>query len=75
MHRLDKDSISTATNEVRAFLERVTVDELQEPKTWPELQALVRVRPDGDVFPVRAEYGDENQYTIGTNYLTAEQPL
>ncbi len=62
-----------ATTEVREFLEHVTVDDLQKPETWPMLRVLVQVRPDGDAFPVRSEYGAENQYTIGTNHLTADQ--
>ncbi len=64
-----------ATTEVREFLEHVTVDDLQKPETWPMLRVLVQVRPDNAVFPVRSEYGVENQYTIGTNHLTADQPI
>ena len=38
---------------------------------------LVRVRPDGDIFPVRAKYGirQDASYTIGQNYLTPREPL
>lgn len=64
-----------ATTEVREFLEQVTADDLQKPETWPMLCSLVQVQPDGDVFPVRGQYSEESQYTIGTNYLTADQPM
>jgi len=64
-----------ATGEVREFLEHVAVDDLQKPETWPVLRSLVQVQPEGDVFPVRGQYSEESQYTIGTNYLTADQPM
>lgn len=64
-----------ATTEVREFLEHVTVNDLQKPETWPILRSLVQVQPDGDVFPVRSQYSEESQYTIGTNHLTADQPI
>jgi hypothetical protein len=59
------------TTETRAFLEAVTLADLQKPATWRQLTTLVRVRPDADLFPVRAKY-DRRAYTIGLNYLTAE---
>lgn len=62
------------TAETRAFLDSVTLVDLQKPKTWQRLTTLVRVRPDADLFPVRAKY-DQRTYTIGLNYLTSEQPL
>lgn len=64
-----------ATTEVQEFLEHVTADDLQKPKTWPMLCSLVQVKPDGDVFPIRSQYSGESQYTIGTNHLTADQPM
>ncbi len=38
---------------------------------------LVRVQPDGDIFPVRAKYGirQDASYTIGQNHLTLREPL
>jgi hypothetical protein len=64
-----------ATEEVQQFLEAVTLEDLQRPETWPKLCALVRIRPDADIIPVRSRYGEEGQYTIGTNYLTHDEPL
>ena len=39
-----------------------------------QLTTLVRVKPDADIFPVRAKYDGKSQ-TIGLNYLTSEYPL
>jgi len=63
------------TDETRQFLDKITVSDLQNPETWKLLCTIVKVRPNGDIFPVRAKYGDEDQYTIGTNHLTSETPL
>ena len=63
------------TDTTREFLERVTTEDLQHQETWQQLCTLVQVIPNGEVFPVRAKYGDEAQYTIGSNHLTSESPL
>jgi hypothetical protein len=64
-----------STIETRTLLERLTVADLQHPEAWPQLRTLVRIRPQGDVLPVRAQYGDESQNTIGLNHLTSDEPL
>ena len=63
------------TNESRDFLEIVDLEMLQLRPTWAQLATLVRVLPDADIFPVRAEYAGEGQSTIGANYLTSTVPL
>jgi hypothetical protein len=45
------------TAEVRAFLQRVTLVDLQRPETWRGLRFLCLVRPDHDRLPFRTEYG------------------
>ena len=64
-----------ATDETRGFLETVDLAALQSQPTWARLATLVRVLPDADIFPVRAEYSGEGQSTIGANYLTSTVPL
>lgn len=59
-----------ATDEIREFVEGVTEADLQNPETWKRLPALVRVRPNRDVFPVRATYSDDpgrSDFQIGLN--------
>jgi hypothetical protein len=62
------------TNQTRKFLDKTTIDDLQRPETWRNLCTLVKVRPQGDIFPVRAKY-DREQYTIGLNHLTSDEDL
>lgn len=64
-----------ATTETRALLARIDDECLQRPEAWHSLATLVRVVPDGNIFPVRAAYDGDAQATIGTNYLSAENSM
>src|SRR5262249_31578094 len=64
-----------ATEEVRAFLAQCDLDALQKPATWQQLTTIVRVRPDTDIFPVRARYAQDGIATIGLNYLSSDRAL
>ena len=64
-----------STTLTQEFLKSLTIDDLQNKETWRKLSTLVQVEPDADIFPVRAKYGGDAQYTIGLNYLTSESPL
>jgi hypothetical protein len=66
-----------ATAETTAFLEKISLEDLQNPVTWNRLLVIVRVQPEGDIFPVRAKYGvkKDASYTIGQNFLTTKDPL
>lgn len=66
--------IEDTTEETRSLLEAITLEDLRKPATWPKLCTLVRVKPDEDIFPVRAEY-DGVSHTIGLNHLTTPKPL
>jgi hypothetical protein len=64
-----------ATVWARRFLENVTLDKLKDKSLWRELPVLVQVKPATDIFPVRANYGEEQPYTVGLNWLSSEEPL
>lgn len=64
-----------ATKRTQAWLDRITEADLQRQTTWRKLTTLVQVIPDGEIFPVRAKYGNEPQATIGLNHLYSNQPL
>ena len=64
-----------ATAETREFLERVTPNDFQRRDVWRRLAVIVQVKPDGDLFPVRAKYGNDQHFTIGLNYLTSKEPI
>lgn len=63
------------TERTQRFLNNVSLADLQNPEIWPHLTILVQLVPQNEIYPVRAKYGDDAQYTIGTNHLESEQPL
>jgi hypothetical protein len=63
------------TQETCSFLERTVITDWRKQPSWRQLMTLVQVDPDGDILPVRAQYGGESQHTIGLNYLTSGRPL
>lgn len=64
-----------ATAEIWTLVNEATPEMFQRPEAWPKLTALVRVRPDDDLFPIRAPYGHEKHATIGLNFLTHDGQL
>ena len=65
-----------ATEQVRDFLNSVRLEDCFRPEMWSQLQAFVKVRPDGEVFPVRARYNPHGQsWQIGSNPLKSTKGL
>lgn len=67
-----------STAQTRALLESVTREDFQSKATWRHLRTLVRVKPDGDLLPVRAQYDTAKEtqvHTIGLNFLTHDGGL
>ena len=57
---------------VRAFLDGITLRDLQKPQTWrqPLMRTIVRIQPCDDILPVRTEYEPEGDSTnIGVNIV------
>lgn len=68
-------SFEDATEEVRTLLEKITLEDCFKQETWKQMKFFARVRPDNDVFPVRAEYTDDGATkNIAINYLTDSEP-
>jgi transcriptional regulator with XRE-family HTH domain len=66
-----------STAETAAWLESVTPQDLQRPENWRRLTTIVRIKPNGDVLPVRARYEPPSvssaagkSTTIGLNHLS-----
>ncbi len=64
-----------ATDWTRDCLEHIEIEHLQDADFWTALPVLVQVLPEGDIFPVRAKYGGDAQYTTGLNHLSSDTPL
>lgn len=59
---------------VRSLLETVEPSDLFDRHAWPELNGFARIRPHGDILPVRARYQDHGStWKIGCNPYYANQ--
>jgi hypothetical protein len=64
------------TAEVRELLESPNLMErLQDPATWPGLGRFVKLLPQDNILPVRADYAGNGVSNIGLNHLTSDIPL
>jgi hypothetical protein len=71
----DRVDVVDATTEANALLAGATLEQLLDPAAWRELNFFARVVPDGDVLPVRAQYGDGGgTWNIGINPTTDDAP-
>ncbi len=63
--------VEDATADIEAFLASITADDLFDRATWRQLTAIVELHPDGEVLPVRTDYGLGEGYQIGINHFTS----
>jgi hypothetical protein len=64
-----------ATEDVRALLAKVTLDDLFQPIAWKHLNFYALVIPEGDTLPVRSVYDSKSgTCNIGLNTLSWKQP-
>src|SRR5262249_8067475 len=68
-------SFEDATKDVRTLLEKITFEDCFKQDVWRQFRFFALVRPDDDVFPVRAEYSDDGATkNIAINRLTDHEP-
>lgn len=63
------------TENVKKFLDSITLDDLRSPETWKNLCTIVQVIPENDILPVRMKYCEENTFNIGVNYVNSNLPI
>ncbi len=72
----DSVSFEDATEEIRALLDGITLDDCFKPTYWKRMKFFARIRAERDVVPVRAEYNDDGvTKNIGVNYFTSGEPI
>jgi hypothetical protein len=72
----EKLTFEDATDEVRSFIQQIQVDDCFDQTSWKQMKFFARIRPSGDVLPVRAEYNDDGiTKNIGTNYFTSRESV
>ncbi|AKB85834.1 DNA polymerase [Methanococcoides methylutens] len=60
----------TDTKAVQEFIDGFTLEKALDKDSWKQMNVLVELRPDGDIFPVRTNYGDQDTRNIGINHIT-----
>ncbi|WP_165960886.1 DNA polymerase [Actinocrispum wychmicini] len=69
-------NIVEATDSIRELIDTHHLDDyFTNRNLWHQFVGIARIRPDGDVLPVRAQYGDGSTYNIGVNHLTYDGDL
>jgi len=72
----ERITIEDATEDVRALLESVTLDDLFRPAFWKHFNFYARILPEGDILPVRSVYDSKSgTRNIGLNELHWKQPM
>jgi len=64
-----------ATDEIKNFVDSLTLDDMVNPATWKRLVGLVKVKPDKDILPIRTGYNEKAEKTVGLQYLTSDQEM
>jgi hypothetical protein len=54
--------------EIEDFLRQLTPDKFFDQETWKRMTAFVRIIPNGDILPLRSQYGSGESWNIGINY-------
>ncbi|MFY9301273.1 MAG: hypothetical protein WAO91_08810 [Candidatus Nitrosotenuis sp.] len=53
----DKITHHTSTKEAQDLLDMVTISDINKPEFWPKMLTICKIVPDGEVLPVRSDYG------------------
>ena len=61
-------------DEIAELLGSIRPGDLQNSNIWAKLTTMVQVAPDEDILPLRADYGGDQQRTIGLNYVDPASP-
>ncbi len=67
-------SFDDDTQNIRRFLNRITLKGCFIPAMWERCRFFALVKPDNDILPVRTMYNEVTQ-NIGNNYLASVTPI
>jgi hypothetical protein len=64
-----------ATDEIKNFIDKFTLEDVQNRESWTRLQGIALIEPEGDVLPLRTKYGQKHVWNIGISHVTSKIPL
>lgn len=62
------------TADIRAMLSHISLADLQQPAFWQKLRVLVKIKPQGDILPVRSRYGEAQEKNIAVAWIDEGLP-
>lgn len=63
------------TDWAREFLDKIKIEDLKNKDLWKNFAVIVCMKPDSDIVPIRAKYGNKHAYNIGINYASYDREL
>jgi hypothetical protein len=64
----EKISYHNTTETTQEFLDKITINQINEPKTWKNMLTICKIIPDNEILPVRSDYS-KNILNVGLNHL------
>lgn len=64
-----------ATDEIKNFVDSISLDDMIKPETWKRLVGIAKVKPNKDILPLRTGYNETAEKTVGLQYLTSEHEM
>ena len=64
-----------ATEEIKSFVNSITLKDTVNPETWKHLIGIVKIKPDHDILPIRAGYNEKAEKTVGLQYITSDKEM
>jgi hypothetical protein len=62
------------TEEAQRLLLTIQPEDIAKKESWLNWLVICKIKPDGDILPVRGRYGEDGTYTIGVNPVTSNGP-
>lgn len=63
------------TEEIKEFVNSITLEEIRKPKTWVNLVGIVKIKPNKDILPIRTTFGEDKTKTVGIEIVTSEKEI
>lgn len=65
-----------ATEEIKAFIDQIKMEDFQNPETWKNLIGVVKIRPNNDFLPTRTGYDDNSgEKTVAIQNVSSKHIL
>lgn len=64
-----------ATEEIRNFVDSLTLNDMLNPDNWKKLPCICKIIPNNDILPFRTGFKEKGEKTVCTASLTSNTPV